>query len=245
MVKKSGLSLFLVAVVVGGVFAQTDFELLPRTTVTVDFGPTIIGMAFGQAGKILGNDDLSSSGFGIAAQYERQISEQVSLAGRFTYLRAGWGFAENGNIGIRTETNMKITSYSLEGHARYYPFKGNTFFLDGMLGYATMSTDLSGEAYITTSGSQNINAIEFTAKRNYFKLGAKVGWRIDFGTPGGLIFEPSFGYYYGFGLGDTVGKQLSKKYGGNVEGVDDSFKLIEKYVFVGGPQLSLSVGWRF
>jgi hypothetical protein len=244
MMKKSVLALLLAAVVVAGAFAQEDFESVPKNTVTVDIGPIFVGAMIGQLGKLMGDDGPSTSGFGIAAQYERQIFERFSVAGRFAYLGAGLGITEEGDYGEEVTVGLNFKSFSLEGHARYYPFKKTTFFLDGMLGYAYMSSAFSGEVVVKEEGYKSDKPVNFTASRNFIKLGAKIGWRFDFGKPGGFTFEPSFGYYYGFGIGDTVEKQLEKKLEAEVEGID-TFKMLENYLFIGGPRLTLSFGWRF
>jgi len=242
MTKKCLLALALVLFVAGGAFAQTDSETMPKNTVTVDFGPTIAGAAIGALGTLMEDDadGLSSPGFGIAAQYERQILKLLSAAGRFAYLGGGLGFVEKEG-GLRAELKMNIYSFSIEGHVRLYPFGRRTFFLDGMLGYAYMSTTFSGEVIV--DGIKE--SASFTASRNYFKYGAKLGWRIDFGKPGGFTFEPSLGWYGGAGGGDTIGKQLNNAVGSEVDGLDEMFSAFENFIFIGGPRLALSFGWRF
>jgi hypothetical protein len=223
--------------------AQEASQSTPMNTVTVDIGPTIIGGVMKGAGSVIGDSGLSSSGFGIGAQYERQIFDKLSVAGRFAYLGAGVGMAdEQGSV--KTSLSLKLSSFSLEGHVRYYPWAG-TFYLDGMLGYANMSMKFSGQVIDATTHNA-INA-SLSVSRSYFKLGAKIGWRIDFGEPGGFTFEPSFGYYAGIGLGDTMGKRFSNGITGNPDmgDLDTIFKYIEQLIFVGGPRLSLAFGWRF
>ena len=87
--------LVLAVIIAGGVFAQS-FASMPKNTVTVDVGPTIVGLAFGLTGKIVGNipaledfADINASGFGIAAQYERQVLSPLSIALRGAYLGVG------------------------------------------------------------------------------------------------------------------------------------------------------------
>jgi len=91
MKKKALLALIIAVFFSGAVFAQADFGAMPKNTITVDIGPTILGAAFGIAGDIIGEEGLSSSGFGIGAQYERQLSERLSVAGRFAFMRLGMG----------------------------------------------------------------------------------------------------------------------------------------------------------
>jgi len=251
MTKKSLLVFLLVTLIVGGVFAQTDFESMPKNTISVDLGPTIIGLAIGQLGSIIGDDSADTSGFGIAVQYERQIMQKLTLSAKIGYLAGGVGMTQtdsDNGVALEAKMGLDISSLNLEAHARYYPF-GGTFFLDGMLGYANLTTKISGKVIVHDdyTNRPNVEGISMDAKRDFFNLGAKIGWRVDFGNPGGFIFETSFGYYYDVGLGDTIGKQLTKKMG-NVSGmseIDDAFKILEDVVFVGGPRLTLSFGYRF
>jgi len=251
MTKKSLLMLVLALVVAGGIFAQTNFASMPKNTVTVDFGPTIIGLAIGQAGNLAKNfvedfPEIKSSGFGIAAQFERQVLSQLGIAARFAYLGFGFNYSENFiDSGSSNNVSLKldVKTISAEGHARLYPFTGRTFFLDGMLGYGNLIIDASGEIVGTDP-----NTVKLTAPRSYAKLGAKLGWRIDFGRPGGFVFEPSFGYDHAIGLGDSFTKQLQREVGEDFSipsDMDDAFKILESYVLVGGPRVTLGFGWRF
>jgi len=248
MAKKCLFASVLALFIAGGVFAQVDFELIPKNTVTVDIGPTIVGLSIAGLGNRIGDSDVGTTGFGIAAQYERQILEKLGVAFRFSYLGGGIGISEKDDYGNTATLEMKLHSFSLEGHARFYPF-GRAFFLDGMLGYGYMGLTLSGKVTVTdenTGKKQSVSASD-TTPRNYLKFGAKLGWRIDFGRPGGFIFEPSFGWSFAHGLGDTLGKQLMAKVGGDAEDAkdyDDMFALFEKYG-LGGPRLSLAFGARF
>jgi len=237
MVKKCLLILAIVAVVTGGAFAQDN-------TVTLDIGPTIVGLTIKSLGDRLGGGDgLSTSGFGIGAQYERQLFEKLSVAGRFSYV--------GGGIGIKDEDAalaMNLNSFSLEAHARFYPSRRQIFFLDGMLGYANMTASFGGSARVTDEfGQTHTESLSIKASRNYFKLGTKLGWRIDFGTKGGFIFEPSFGYSFVAGLGDTLGEKLVASVNGDLSAAqtfDEAFKYVELFG-VGGPRLSLAFGWKF
>jgi len=256
MVKKLMILVLITLISFMEVFAQTDdFEAMPKNAITVDFGPIIIGVTIGIAGSILTEDveGVNVSGFGIATQYERQLLKQLSVAGRFAYLGANLGFSEEEG-GDKAVLEMELSSFSLESHVRYYPF-GETFFLDGMLGFANMSADFSGEI-ITTNEETNKKDVEKIAadlSRGYFKYGVKLGWRVDFGKPGGFVFEPAFGYYWGSGAGDTFGKQLKdyavKHYDEgddiDIKDIDDAFSIIEQFIFIGGPRMTLSFGWRF
>jgi hypothetical protein len=246
MVKRVLLILVLAAAVAGGVFAQTGFASMPKNTVTVDVGPAIVGVAFGQVGKIAGSmmenaPDFNSSGFGIAAQYERQLLSQLSVAARGAYL--GVGLKGDDIMGAGISGQLDLTTFSLEGHVRFYPF-GQTFFLGAMAGYGNLAMDASGRIEVT---GQREESLLFNASRSYAKLGARVGWRIDFGRPGGFVFEPSLGYDHAIGFGDTFGKKLQEKVDGDIDisEVDEGFKILENFIFVGGPRLTLGFGWRF
>jgi len=263
MLKKSLLVLVIICIAGAGVFAQedSDNERLPKNTITVDLGPTIIGIGIGIAGKMLDNagSDLSSSGFGIGAQYERQIFNKFSVAGRFAYMGGGLGFdtnESNQGIGTKTSAKFRMDSLSFEGHARFYP-TGSSFFLDGMLGFALLIVKIEGDMTFKDegygSGQSYTKSVDVSATRGYFKLGAKIGWRVDFGKPGGFIFEPAFGWSFGFGMGDTLQQRLTGKIKDaypelglpEFEMLDTAFWAVEKFIFIGGPRLSLAFGWKF
>jgi hypothetical protein len=214
----------------------------PVHTITVDFGPTIIGFAIG---ALPIGDDFDISGFGFAAQYEYQIFERLSVAGRFAYLGSSIERTEEQN-GDNAKLKMDLSSFSLEAHPRVYPF-GSSFFLDGMLGYADMSMKISGSVFTEDDfGNKNKESKSFSISRSYLKYGVKLGWRADFGEPGGFIFEHSYGWYNASGMGKTMGKQMSKRFDGDIPSeVDDAFEIFEDYVFVGGPRVTFAFGWKF
>ena len=236
MARKALVILIFAALVAQGAFAQ-NFLTMPKNTITVDVAPMFLGLAINSLGNSMADEGLRSSGFGFAAQYERQLLRRLSMAARFAYLGIDLGYTEYD--GFNYSTDMNLSSFSLEGHVRYYPF-GEAFFLNGMLGYANFSSDFFGQARVNNI-TQNVN---FSASGNYFKLGAKMGWRISLGRRGGFTIEPSFGYYHGVGLGDSVGQQFSDYLDGDSD-VKDFFDVIEKYIFVGGPRFALNFGWRF
>jgi len=270
---KKFLLVVLALIIAGGAFAQTDTDsaeaevktetAMAKNTVVVDIGPTIIGAVIGAAGGMLGGDEsLSSSGFGIAAQYERQITEKFSVAGRFAYLGGGVGAEDSytekdpvtgATATVKTGLGIDMSSYSIEGHARFYP-SGRIFFLDGMLGFANMSVAFSGsmKGTVEVAGQKEEQKVDANvdASQGFIKMGAKIGWRIS-PRKGGFTFEPSFGYSYGIGFGDTIGQQLSsqikKKTGADIDekSFDDIFDIIEDFIFIGGPRLTLAFGWRF
>jgi len=261
MVKKSLMIAVLTVCAAGAAFAQVDFdeEEMAKNTVTVDLGPTMTGAFFGTFGNILaGNveEGSDSFGFGIAAQYERQLSEQFSVAGRFAYLGTSIIISDSYmNQTTKKDTHadleVDLTSFSVEGHARFYP-TGKVFFVDGMLGYANMLVGFSGEIVDRVKHSQGVPVeTNINVSQGFVKLGAKVGWRVSFGQNGGFTFETALGYSYGFGLGDTVGQQLTKQMKDNYDATvdqdsfDKAYSAIENIVFIGGPRLVLALGYRF
>jgi len=244
MTKKILLVFLLAIFIAGGIFAQSDYESMPKNTIAVDIGPLIVGLSMGQAGNMVGDDSTNSTGFGLAAQYERQITENMSFAGKIGYLGCGVSITNTEDY-VKATMGMDISSFTLEGHFRFYPF-GETFFLDGMLGYGIITTKLSGSIIVKDENTHQSKSesISIEAPRNYFNLGAKFGWRIDFG---GFVLETSLGYYYAFGLGDTIGKQLLKEVPGasDVASIDEAFQILENLIFMGGPRITISLGYRF
>ena len=244
MVKKGLLVLALAVFLTGWSFAE------PKNTVTVDIAPAIFGLASGPFADSVG--DMASdgdvvfglSGFGIGAQFERELFSLISVAGRFAYARANMDNIKFQQSGLPTDADAILSSYSVEGHVRVYPFLG-TFFVDGMLGYGNLSADVSGNVVVELNNLSLARPIDATASRHYMKYGAKVGWRFDFGSPGGFTVEPSFGYYGKLGFGDTIDEQLSKSAGGKITHLDDIMNMAESFVFIGGPRISLAFGFRF
>jgi hypothetical protein len=233
--KKIFLLLILVICAAGGVFAQSDFKTMPKNNVSVDIAPLIAGVGMGLMYKTEGTNISESNtyGFGFAVQYERQLNEKMSVGGRFSYLC--WGEEvkyEGGWNGRREDTKNDRSSFSIEGHFRIYP-AAKVFFLDSMFGCANYS-GTHNEGYKTLEGS-----------RFFLKIGEKVGWRIDFGKPGGFYFEPSVGLYYALGFGPNLEEQLtdSNTDSGEVDNLLED--MYESLIIVGGPRIGLSVGWRF
>ena len=239
------------ALIVLGIFVLTGgIVFAQNNTITVDLGPTIIGAAFQQVGKLIADEaeGINMTGLGFGGQYERQINSKLSAALRGAYLGTGFGMTELDDSGAKATLKMDLKSFSIEGHVRFYPFE-SAFFLDGMMGYANLAVGLSGDVTYEEYGHKLKKGISISPSRNYLKLGAKLGWRVDFGKPRGFIFEPSFGYSYGIGLGDTIGKKLVEAIGVGddieISDFDEAFKYIENFIFIGGPRLSLAIGWRF
>jgi len=215
MKKRYLLVLILAIFTAGIVFAQNDDDIDTMPKNTITAD---IGPALMGMIYRMGS---STVGYGIGVQYEHQMNKYISLGGRFAFL--GYSYES-----LHKES---ISSFSLESHTRYYP-SGRIFFLDGMLGYAGLSVNLK-KKYET-----------FSEYRNYIKYGMKIGWRIDTDKPGGFIFEPSLGYFGGIGLGDTFMRRMEKtiwydEYRGLL--IDE----LASILFISGPRISLSFGWRF
>ena len=234
--KKTGLLLIiLVIVLTGKVFAQDDeTNRVPKNTVSIDLGPMWLGLGT-TAAFASQNTGSNFTGFGIAAQYERQISPRMSLGARFSYL---W-FGLSMDFGAPLLTyKFDMSTMSLEGHFRFYP-GGKTFFIGSILGYGNI-------LYQGTLSQQGGNSVSVSVLTNYLKVGPRLGWRFDFGEPGGFILETSFGFDGAFLLGDSSGTQFKKLAGNDVNIGDTSiFDFAESFLFVGGPRMTLSLGWRF
>ncbi|MCL1957334.1 MAG: hypothetical protein FWF63_08425 [Fibromonadales bacterium] len=115
---------------------------------------------------------------------------------------------------------------------------------------------------ITKDTSYKVD-IDTKASRDYLKYGGKLGWRVDFGKPGGFIFEHAIGWYLAKGLGKkTIVRQLADYVEKKAEDAmpdnaimenakaevgkfDDAFSLLEKFIFIGGPRYTFAFGWRF
>ena len=198
------------------VFAEEEI-IIPKNVIAIDMGCTIPALI---------TWGITENPFFITAiQYERQILKNFSFGGRFDYR-----IMSISDFDSRTN----LSSFSFETHARYYPGR-NVFFLDGMLGYA-------GFIYFSSStDSETVNSIS-----HYFKLGGKLGWRIDFGKPGGFILEPSIGYYGAIGSTNIeFFKDSSESSVFFNQWLNQLYEYIIKGFFVGGPQLSLCLGYRF
>jgi hypothetical protein len=223
--------LVLLTFAAGGLFAQEEMaeDSRPMNTITVDVGPTIVGLGLGGIiGAVSGGG--SGMGVGIGAQYERHINQNFAAALRVAYLMTGLSISG---------ASVDINSFSVEGHGRFYPF-GGAFFLDAMAGYANFNMGISG------------GPINLSSDGNYVKLGGKLGWKIDFGKPGGFVFEPAIGYSAGIKLsGKNFGKvstgysEIDDMAANLVGSVDELKNLIANFVFVGGPRITLAGGWTF
>ena len=211
-----------------------------RNTITLDVGPAMVGIFFGKIAAAFDKNaekaKNDTSGFGIAAQYERQISDRLSVAGRFAYFGA--------DTFVRW-ADMDLSAFSIEGIGRCYPFN-NIFFADLMLGYSRYSVDLSGRDH--NKGKK------MDLSENYLKLGTKLGIKIDFGKSGGFVLESALGYSYGILLGGDDFTEIDDySYMGPIGSQRIFAKPVErnaidamsKFLFVGGPRMTISLGWSF
>jgi len=232
---------------------QEQVPPMPKHTITIDFGPTIIGVGAGIAANIAADsEDIEASGFGIAAQYELQSIRWLSIAARFSYMGMSVELTETTEDNDKAKVKMALSSYAFEAHPRVYPF-GGSFFLDGTVGYASMSTEFSGDVITTNEyGREEIEKASINVSRNYLKFGGKLGWRVDFGKPGGFIFEHALGFYAQKGMGKKLGARLVNYFDNEFENdvesasdLNDAFEVLEDFVFIGGPRYTFAFGWRF
>ncbi|MDR2576132.1 MAG: hypothetical protein LBC52_06785 [Treponema sp.] len=231
--KKIILILCLLLIACGNIFAQdaddaniadeenvTQITVMPKNIITVDVAPTGYFLLFTGISFYI-DSDSPMYGFGIATQYERQITEKASVAGRFEY-----GILDM----LDREPKFRMSSISAEGHGRYYPGQ-NVFFLDGMLGYAYIFTDFS-----TTDR-------EIKPVLHRFKFGGKLGWRIDFKKPGGFVLEPAVGYYSSIGTNLETGYADDLPILGSI--LDFLAGNLARALFIDGLRFSLGLGYRF
>ena len=237
-------ALVLVVIIAGKVFAQD--EQTPKNVFTVDFVPVIFGGIAGisegmftlEGGEPSGAD---ISGIGIAVQYERQIKPKISVAGKFFYL--GINFKIGGSSPWESSFIVDILTFSVEGHVRYYPYE-KSFFLGCLLGYGYIS-------YLGSMSGGGGSNMDISVHNNYLKTGVKVGWRTDFGTPGGFMFETSLGFDNAIRISDSTPVQLIKKAEGDHELVtyikenSSIINKLESLILVGGPRITISLGWCF
>jgi hypothetical protein len=203
------MSFFTVLLLINGFVFSADENAessSPKNTISIDAGLTGTTLfSWGITGDAM---------FGTAIQYERQISDNGSAAGRLEYQ------------GVEFDS-ANMSSFSVEAHARLY-LLSKLFFLDGMLGYAMFNND--------------DEITNFTA--HFIKYGGTLGLNIDFGKPGGLVFEPAIGYYWSFGnrIFDAEPDQIDNYYD---QLTNIMYRDVIKNFFVGGLQISLGIGFRF
>jgi len=190
--------------------------------ITIDLSPALYSLInLGIMSSI-----APATGFGVGAQYERQINDKMSAAVRFEY--GMYDMSDN-------KRKWQMSCFQTEGHFRLYSNNG-IFFSDFLLGYGYVLFDNSRPDLRTI-----IDA-------HYFKYGAKIGWRIDFNKPGGFVFEPGIGLYGAFGTKfketesfdefPILGDFLSALF-------DEMNNAWADVLFFSGIRFSLSFGYRF
>jgi hypothetical protein len=167
------------------------------------------------------------------------ILADTDLKGEIFLTALQYEFQLTENISLAARFGMKrlglydsvLSSTAAEGHFRLYPGEAKVFFLDAMLGYTNFQ--------MTSMPTSNL-----------FAFGFKIGWRNDYGKPGGFIFEPSFGYTGVVGK-INMGRNFSNNseqdyYDDSSSGMsDDSFNFLVKQYFIGGFTFNLMMGYRF
>ena len=162
-----------------------------------------------------------STVWGIDAQYERQLTEHLSATGRF-----GYGIYDIFN----DDSVLDFWSFSVQGSGRFYPEERGIFFLEGVFGYA----------YVFQNGYYTSFPETDTREYHYLRFGGKIGWSIDFGKPGGFVLEPAIGFYGA--LGTMPSWSAEDSFGGMMNTLS---YVVATALFAAGPQLSLSMGYRF
>jgi len=249
MYKRIILALFTAALTIGVIFSQENDSRAAKNTITLDIGPTIVGYSFSTYTSADDSDGFSTSGFGLAGQYERQLNENLSVTGRISYLNIGIGMTSEDLIQVN-KIKMDFHSITAEAHIRNYPF-GSIFFVDCMLGYANLSMITEGSVTLISGGEKKKQSVSYTVARDYLKIGAKLGWRIRFGNNSGFTFEPTIGYDYGIPFGDTLMKKFADKVGvdsSEIDGFKESetaLKTLEDILFIGGIRITIGFGWSF
>ena len=99
----------------GTVFADEEIPL-PKNTIIIDVGQTAFLLLL--TGIMNTNPDNEAYAFGIATQYERQITERTSAALRFEY-----GVFDMSDVDLK----WNMSSFSAQGHGRFYPTQGVFF----------------------------------------------------------------------------------------------------------------------
>jgi len=261
MLKKLILSLIIASLSIGNVIAEDsggdkEKDKIAYNTIIIDFFPMILGFTTPAVLKKVFGDNISkTSGFGIGAQYERNLTEKFSLAFRLDY------FGDNAetNISLRSFEISYINLFTIdfENQFRYYP-KGR-FFIGALYGYTHLNIKMDGRAdYTDDMGIDLHDSFSLGIKRNSIKIGARLGWRIRFGQNKGFTLETSLGYDIGIVFGDDYINQFKKGIVGDqsylflqkmkvdgIDGVANIFDIAENFIFMGGPRFSLSLGWSF
>ena len=221
MAKKILLAWLLFMISSGLIFADSpdDENNFPKNTISFD-GGLLVQNLFLMGMLNIVDYDSKAAAFGAAVQYERQMTRNFSLLGRLEYKY----------LGIST---LDMSVFSIGGYARFYP-TGRVFFLDGNLGYSVFHME-NKDAVMPLS--------------HYFRYGLRLGWRIDFGRPGGFIMEPSLGYNGVIGYtrawfdpDESSGNSFRDSLNFLAYGMYDIFV---RQFFVGGLAFNICFGYRF
>lgn len=157
---------------------------------------------------------------------------------------------------------MSTNIWSVEAQARYYPM--NSFYVGGMLGFAGMAIGYEDKVNIAydvrdwfgrlVESESIVEGAKVKPWRNYIKIGPVVGQRSAFGGPrGGFVWDTYLGYHIAFGMGDKYTNRLIEtatredKFSSDSEitnGLEDIVDALEM-LFMSGPRISSSIGWRF
>ena len=205
--------IFILIFINGLMFADEDYSF-PRNTITFDAGLSYSSVL---TTIIIGDGSLFDEYIIMAgAQYEYQILENFSVAGRIDYK-------------LFNISDISLSSILISSYGRYYT-SGGPFFLDAILGYGLFTmTDMPVS--------------------HYFRYGGRLGWRIDFGKPGGLVLEPFFGYVGALGKTNvdfnTANQTNSQFLNFLNQLLNQMYDYMIRGFFVGGPVIGLGVGYRF
>jgi hypothetical protein len=211
---------------------DTDIDIVfPKNTLSVDLGATAFWLLFsGVSGvmNLIESADWSYDMFaiGVAAQYERLITEKIGISLNYYY---GMMKIADGDFGF------DMRAFSIAGNFRnYYYYKGQEkYFWEATLGYANVNLLFSPSAEEPV-----INSIA-----HYAKFGGKVGMRLDFNKPGGLVIEPAFGYYGVLGSGIRLGYEKDLPILGGM--VNFLYDCLAAMLLSGGLGFSVGIGYSF
>jgi len=246
---------------------KAERDKAAKNSALIDLNPYLFSLILGQAGKAAldeGSMSFSSSGGGIGLLYERHLHKRFSVAARFDYLgiktKIGMKLMEDiADDGINTEAKLDFSIYNFDLQFRAYPL-GSRLYLGGVFGYCGVELNAKGEMIfendvidVTPSGEFEINRVKeaveigYSPAANGLKFGPVVGWRQTFIGSKGPVLEMSLGWLFGTNLDKSFLSQIEKD--SDISGMDkdikDAIDLAEKYWLIGGPRITLSVGWMF
>jgi len=160
--KKIVCILVLFCVIIGAAFAQ---QKKPATPAPAAPAPAAPAAAKEIKNWISGEVSL----FGSGVRYERMLNNKFSIGGT-----AFWN------------SLILWNSWGVSAAARFYPMTKNVFFAELDLGYGTVTG--TEEGTITDKyGSYSYSWLYATSG---FMVTPGVGWKIDFGDPGGFFICP-------------------------------------------------------